>query len=818
MNCADGSPMSRSGPPAVERLVRSRTGRALALVVAVLGLVLVCMALRAGTAEADIYWAAGNGTGPSFHIDRAALDGSNELASFMPSHAANMATDGTYLYWTNFSDTIGRANLDGSNVKESFIPSDGDASGIAIGGGYIFWVGLDGRFGSNSLPTAGVFRAALSDPSVSTEIVTNVPVGAKIATYGGWIYWSASNCQYAPAYPCIARADLNGNNVNLTWRINAFAASLAIDTSGQYIYWSTYNSLSPASANGIYRASLANPNLGSAVVTGIPNIPDVALDASHVYWTLGYSGTYIGRADLDGSSPNSNFIGSAFGAYGIAVDPDTAHTEPVDTQLPGIAGTPKQGLTLSETHGSWSNDAPTVYSYQWLRCTAAGGSCMPIPGATAASYSPDVGDAGATLRVQEVATNPWGTSSPAASAPTSAVQSGVPVTSTHPTVNGSPVEGASLTEAHGLWTSNGAITGYAYQWMRCAAGGTSCAAIRGATQASYSLTAADVGSAIAVTETAVNRYGPSASAQSAATTRVATGVPVDVALPTLVGTPVEGQTLSAVRGVWSNNPSSFAYSWQRCDAGGRSCRRTGRTGTAYRLSPTDIGHTLRVQETAGNQLGIGATATSAPIGPVVDVPVSLQSFALVGLTRAVVPGPVASFSADRAVPFGDYSASVAWGDGSRSVGQIARGPLGTFLVSASHVYRRAGTYSLIVRVASKTGATGQSTNRVSVINEAVCPKRSNNRGRNCLGEIAVPGGCVTQGDVLRVSVPSAGRIAGVTYRVDHDHGATRGTGRRFAAALPTKRLSRGTHKLTATITFRSGHPRTLSRSRSFAVC
>jgi hypothetical protein len=773
------------------------------LVVWIMALAVVGMALRVSTASADIYWSSGSY--PNKQIGRVALDGSSANSSFIQSQSLDVTTDGTYLYWTGFSDNIGRASLDGSNVNSSFITNDGDASGIALGGGYIFWVG-----------NGGIYRATLSDASAVSEIVANVPIGASIASYGGYIYWSASNCSTAPAYPCIARADLNGNNVDLTWRINAFAASLAINS--QYIYWSTYNSLSPASANGIYRAKLVNPDEGSSVVTGIPNIPDVALDGNYVYWTLGYSGSDMGRANLDGSSPNPNFIGNAYGAYGIAVDSDTAHTEPVDTQVPSISGTPRQGVTLSELHGSWSNDAPTSYSYQWLRCKAAGSDCTAILGATAASYVPDVSDAGATLRVQEAATNPWGTSSPATSGPTSVVQSGVPVTSKPPTISGTAVEGATLTEAHGLWTSTGSITGYAYQWMRCAADGTSCTSIPGATQVSYTVTGADVGSAIAVSETAANSYGASIPAPSAASAPVASAFPVDDAPPTLVGAPIDGQTISVVPGQWSNNPLSFAYLWLRCDAVGGSCQSTAQSATDYLLSPADIGHTLRVRETAANQWGTGAAATSPPIGPIADVPVSVQAFALVGTTRAVVPGPVASFSADRAVSLGNYSSTVAWGDGSVSIGNVVPGQHGTFLVDASHVYRRAGTYSLIVRVASKTGATGQSTNRVTVITADVCPKQTASHRRNCLGEITIPGGCVIAGDALRVSIPATAQIVGVTYRIDHVRRAIAGRGRRLTASLPTTGLSHGKHQLTASITFRSGHPQTLSKKRSFAVC
>ena len=41
---------------------------------------------------------------------------------------------------------------------------------------------------------------------------------------------------------------------------------------------------------------------------------------------------------------------------------------------------------------------------------------------------------------------------------------------------------------------------------------------------------------------------------------------------TVSGTAQEGKTLSAVRGDWTNQPTSYAYQWLRCDSGGRELR------------------------------------------------------------------------------------------------------------------------------------------------------------------------------------------------------------------------------------------------------
>jgi hypothetical protein len=83
--------------------------------------------------------------------------------------------------------------------------------------------------------------------------------------------------------------------------------------------------------------------------------------------------------------------------------------------------------------------------------------------------------------------------------------------------------GATLTEAHGLW-SNGP-TSYAYQWEDCDAAGQSCTPIYGATGQAYTLTWGDVGHTIRVEEIATNASGAGQPAISDPTAPVA-GLPL----------------------------------------------------------------------------------------------------------------------------------------------------------------------------------------------------------------------------------------------------------------------------------------------------
>ena len=94
---------------------------------------------------------------------------------------------------------------------------------------------------------------------------------------------------------------------------------------------------------------------------------------------------------------------------------------PSTSGAPSISGSVVEAQTLSESHASWSG-SPTGYSYQWQSCDASGSNCSAIADATGQSYTLTSAEVGHTIRVRETATNAGGSSSPATSAQSSAVQ------------------------------------------------------------------------------------------------------------------------------------------------------------------------------------------------------------------------------------------------------------------------------------------------------------------------------------------------------------------------------------------------------------
>jgi hypothetical protein len=87
--------------------------------------------------------------------------------------------------------------------------------------------------------------------------------------------------------------------------------------------------------------------------------------------------------------------------------------------------------------------------------------------------------------------------------------------------------------------------------------------------------------------------------------------PANTTPPSISGTPTVGQTLTASDGSWTNNPTSFAHQWLRCNGGGNKCADVANaTQQTYALVAADAGHTVRVRVTATNADGSSAAQSA----------------------------------------------------------------------------------------------------------------------------------------------------------------------------------------------------------------
>jgi len=292
---------------------------------------------------------------------------------------------------------------------------------------------------------------------------------------------------------------------------------------------------------------------------------------------------------------------------------------------------------------------------------------------------------------------------------------GAPTNTALPSVVGKAVEGETLQATAGSWT--GQPTAYAYQWEDCNTSGKSCSSIGGATGAAYGIGSGDVGHRLLVVVTATNAEG-STKAASAATSTVLPPAPANTAPPSVVGKTVEGETLQATAGSWSNDPASYAYQWKDCDVLGGGCMPvSGATSSGYQLTPSDVGSTMRVVVTATNAGGSTPASSEAtsevlarpPLPPVDLAKPKISGAAEEGKTLKASTGTWTEAPTSYAYQWELCSSS---GGGCANIAQATSNTLGLTADEVGHKLR-------VVVHATNAGGTGEATSQATATVVAV---------------------------------------------------------------------------------------------------
>ena len=383
---------------------------------------------------------------------------------------------------------------------------------------------------------------------------------------------------------------------------------------------------------------------------------------------------------------------------------------PTNTVTPIIAGLPQVGATLAVSTGTWTG-LPTEYAYQWWHCVWSGGSCTPstIAGATAATYTAQSSDIGATVYVAVRARNANGWSGDVISGNAiGPISAPVPANTTAPHVSGGGQVGSALSAASGTWT--GAPSTYGYQWWHClpvSGGGCLPSAISGATTSAYTLTSGDLGGLVWLAVRAQNANGwssfvnsdnaigpvtsvPPVTPSSPGTTTVTPASPTPAApgnavAPHVSGTPIVGATVSASAGTWTGAPDAFDYRWLDCMpvlGGGCTPTQVGTTA-GYLVAASDVSGTLYVQVRAHNAGGWSAfVASDNTLGPVTAPSIHQPVVVAPSLTHLALH-PTAFRAARK-------GASVAAGGGARVAYTVSTTAYSSFTVERVLPGRRIG--------------------------------------------------------------------------------------------------------------------------------
>jgi hypothetical protein len=464
----------------------------------------------------------------------------------------------------------------------------------------------------------------------------------------------------------------------------------------------------------------------------------------------------------------------------------TITAPPKNTTPPSIAGTAAEGELLTASAGGWGGYPAPSFGYQWERCDASGGGCVAIEGVSEATYSVGAADVGSTLVVVVTATNGSGSVS-AESAPT-AVVTGPPVNTALPSIAGSAARGQVISASTGGWGGYPAPS-FGYQWERCGVSGGGCVAIEGASEATYSVGAADVGSTLVVVVTGTNGSG-SVSAESAPTA-VVTGPPVNTSQPGVSGTAAQGQLLTASAGAWDGYPApSFAYQWERCNSLGLACAAiSGATASTYTAHSADADSTLVVVVEATN--GSGSVSTESPPTAVVTAPPANTSLPVVSGTAAqgqVLTASAGGWSGYPAPSFGyRWERCGASGGGCAPI-EGASEP--TYPVGTADV---GSTLVVVVKASNVDGSSAAESALTAAVAGAPSGGGSGGGGGGIVGGELSPGTAQIRAALLGAVLPGGKEARIASVRKHHGYLATFDAPGRGVVVVSWYEIPRGAH-------------------------
>lgn len=325
------------------------------------------------------------------------------------------------------------------------------------------------------------------------------------------------------------------------------------------------------------------------------------------------SATYSPTAADAGTSLSFRVTASKSGYTNGIADSDPVQVRGLAATSPPVVGTPSGtgvGKTWTLTAPVW-NEPDVVTSYQWLR------DGVPIPGATAVTYTPVAIDLGKPVSVQAKGAKTGFSAATSASEAVVVTIGDAPAPTSTPSVTGTPKVGMTVYTQYVTWQPAATTS---YQWLR------NGAPITGATSASYSLTQDDVGTLVAVRLSGVREGHTTGVVDSAPVTVVASttvtppggttpggttpggGTLTAVAAPLINGSSVIGQYLTATTGSWNAPPSAFKYQWRR-----NGVPISGATSAMYRATEADVLKQLAVAVTASRTGWTEGTSVSAAV-------------------------------------------------------------------------------------------------------------------------------------------------------------------------------------------------------------
>jgi hypothetical protein len=204
-----------------------------------------------------------------------------ELAARAPAAKA-------YIYWTNSGNgSVGRATINGKQATETFITLNTlGGAGLTMDKNYIYWTSANGGSATT------IARADLNGTNVDQTFIIGAQNPCGIAVNSSNIFWAGD------VGSSIGRANLDGTGVNQSF-ITTGTGVCGVAITGSHIYWANYLT------GDIGRAKLDGSGVKEDFISGCGS--GIAIKGKYIYFTAA-SGTAIGRANIDGTNVNTSFI------------------------------------------------------------------------------------------------------------------------------------------------------------------------------------------------------------------------------------------------------------------------------------------------------------------------------------------------------------------------------------------------------------------------------------------------------------------------------------------------------------------------------
>lgn len=298
----------------------------------VLTVALAALALFAAprAEAASLYWTtfpddpADSGT-----VGRANIDGSGANNSFVsvPDGTCGVAADSSHVYWgagEGPQGYVGRADLFGNAINQTFLATTNNLNcGAAVNASSIFF---------NNHAIGAIGRANLDGSGVDQTFVTGGSNPQHPAVNSTHLFWTNKDSE------SVGRATLDGGDVNQALVPTKCTEPSGVAANDEYVYW----------ANGGC-ASIGRAKLDGSGVTEIDQDfielsegpCGLAIDGSHIYWGRWgnvVTGGFVGRANLDGTGVDEQFVATGPYVCGVAVGPDPGPSGPISAPIPKAAG------------------------------------------------------------------------------------------------------------------------------------------------------------------------------------------------------------------------------------------------------------------------------------------------------------------------------------------------------------------------------------------------------------------------------------------------------------------------------------------------